>query len=70
VPAATTVCCSPSTVSRLLPVAVLGNPNKPHDRFLNTLLEGLGERRTVRRVVRELQMPLADAEDVVARVRG
>ncbi len=34
------------------------------------LLKGLGERRAVRRVVRELQMPLADAEGVVARVRA
>ncbi len=41
-----------------------------YTRAAECSLEGLGERRAVRVLNRELLMPLADAEDVVARVRG
>jgi hypothetical protein len=33
-----------------------------------SLLDGLGERRTVRALVRDVNVPLAEAEGVVARV--
>jgi hypothetical protein len=39
-------------------------------RAAECLLDGLGERRAVRVLNRELLMPLADAEGVVARVRA